>query len=158
MLDVREETVTLVSKYILDCQVYNIREKAVDWQSSSLHNWLNSTFYDAAFSAEEKAAIVPTYINDYADQVFMLNARQINTLLTSELCEATAYAKKHGVYVASDIGTSSWWVRTDYTTKMADFVGAHGLIYTEGNIVTMKDNGVRPAIRLNIADLAEIMP
>ena len=148
-----EGTAMLVSKYILDCQVYHKKAAKVDWQSSSLHDWLNSTFFDAAFSPEEKKAVVPTHIGDFSDQVFMLNAQQINTLLTSELCEATTYAKKRGVYVAKDVSTSSWWVRTDYKTKMADFVGAHGSIYKERNIVTMKDNGVRPAITLNLAYL-----
>ena len=153
-----EGTATLISKYILDCQVYHKKAVKVDWQNSSLHDWLNSSFLDGAFSPEEKNAIVPTYIGDYPDQVFMLNAQQINTLLSSELCEATTYAKKRGVYVAKDVTTSSWWVRTDYATKMVDFVGAHGKIYKDGNIVTMKDNGVRPAITLSLAYLAGYTP
>ena len=54
-----DEKALLLSKYILDCKSYhnNIGENAT-WETSSLRKWLNSTFYNKAFSKKEKDRII----------------------------------------------------------------------------------------------------
>lgn len=153
-------TLLLVSKYILDCKDYHTKPTdGTEWGDCYIHNWLNSMFYETAFSQEEQSVIVPTYVSNSLDNVFMLDAEQIVNLLPTQICEATFYAQKHGVFVWGKTGGSSWWARRDYTTDRSDFVAADGSgIYTNGNVVNIGDNGVRPAISLSMDYLTEGFP
>lgn len=75
----------LVSKAILDYQPFNdtITAQATTWEESSLREWLNETFYEEAFSAEEQKSILSTTVQDYEadgklgrktkEKVFLLN-------------------------------------------------------------------------------------
>lgn len=158
-VDYSNGTMMALSKYLLDCQQYNKKTSETPWKNSHMRNWLNDTFYNAAFSDAEKQMIQNTTVNNSQDYVFLLDAQQITNLLDDELCYATAYAKKQGVYVAKDIGTSSWWVRKNKTTTYGAFVGAHGKIYDKNtNKVTTNDNGIRPAIVLALSYLTEDTP
>lgn len=158
-VDSSNGTVTALSKYLLDCQQYNKKTSETSWKNSHIRNWLNDTFYNAAFTIEEKQQIQKTTVNNSQDYVFLLDAQQITNLLDNELCYATSYAKKQGTYVANDTGTSSWWVRKSKTTTYGAFVGAHGKIYDKkNNKVTVKDNGIRPAIVLPLSYLTDDTP
>ena len=58
VLGVQDDCALLVSRYVLDCQPLNrTMEVSLNWMNSGLRSWLTGTFYDAAFDAEEKAAI-----------------------------------------------------------------------------------------------------
>ena len=70
VLDVSDDHILLLSKYILDYQKFNEGEKKVDWEQCSLRNWLNSTFLDGAFTDEEKSKM----INNDGDYVFLLSS------------------------------------------------------------------------------------
>lgn len=150
-IDKESGTALAVSKYLIDCQIYNSSTNETSWNNCTIRNWLNSSFWDTAFNSVEKESIVSTNIGNSSDSVFLLNSDQINKLLSSELCYATPYAKARGVYVANDTGTSSWWVRKNTTSTNGVFVGAHGKIYEKGNKVTITDNGIRPAISLSLS-------
>lgn len=152
-IDKQANTALILSKYLLDCKVYNTSTQETSWKNSSIRNWLNSDFYDSAFTQEEKQSILPVEIGNSSDFVFLLNSDQIREMLSAEICYATPYAKQQGVYVANDTGTSSWWVRKNTTSTNGVFVGAHGKIYEKGNPVTVTDKGVRPALYLSLAEL-----
>ncbi|MCQ2522195.1 MAG: tetratricopeptide repeat protein [Lachnospiraceae bacterium] len=53
-------TVTLLSKYILDNWAYNYENRTVVWENSDIRMWLNNEFYSAAFSDEQKSYIQTT--------------------------------------------------------------------------------------------------
>ena len=55
----------VVSKYCVDNRPYNnyISEKNI-WSKSSLRNWLNTVFYEEAFSSTEKDCVVSTAVAD----------------------------------------------------------------------------------------------
>ncbi len=57
----------LVSRYILDCQPYNTKGTDVTWETCSLRSWLNSDFYDIAFSDEEKEKIREVELKNFSN-------------------------------------------------------------------------------------------
>ena len=59
VLDVQGSKVLLLSVYVLDAHEYHNNTDGVLWNNSNLRNWLNNTFVNGAFSAQEKNAIVP---------------------------------------------------------------------------------------------------
>ena len=134
--------VLLVSKYALDCQQYNISQTDVTWETCSLRNWLNGTFLNEAFSADEKAMIVTTKVrtdwlykvnhsisrnfrsdlgNSTQDQVFLLSVTEVEKYFSSDgerECAPTAYAIAQGPKTSNHhilkFGTATcvWWLRT----------------------------------------------
>lgn len=57
VIKVNDNVMTLVSEYKLDLQKYHTKNVSVTWNNSYLKQWLNSTFMNKAFTAEEQAAI-----------------------------------------------------------------------------------------------------
>lgn len=65
VLDVEDGKALLLSVHALDCQPYNTQKCEMSWTNSSLRSWLLNTFYEIAFTVEEKAAILSTtHTND----------------------------------------------------------------------------------------------
>lgn len=90
VLAVDGDNVLLISRYILDCVPYNEEKMNVTWETSSLRRWLNSDFYNIAFSSKEQERIqIVTLVNednqrlgtiggnDTCDQVFCLSLSEI---------------------------------------------------------------------------------
>lgn len=144
-----DATVTALSKYCLDVEVYNKTTQDISWADSHMRNWLNEHFYTTAFTPDEQKKIVKTVVSDSNDYVFLLNTNQVNEYLSDKRCYATPFAKKRGIFV-SKAGLSSWWVRKRNTNTYGVYVGALGAIRENSNTVTAKDNGIRPAITLPI--------
>lgn len=158
-------SVLLVSKYGLDCVQYNEYLNPVTWSDSSLRVWLNSYFYGAAFSTEERQKIENTLLTnhdnpDYGtdggrdtnDKVFLLSIDEVNKYFSSEekmTCHATPYAAGRGAWVSAKNGNSWWWLRSPgRDNTCAAGVYTFGGIYYEGNGVDFIDDIVRPAIRI----------
>ena len=57
MLKVEDSTALLLSDKNLDMLEYDTSIQASDWESSSLRSFLNSDFYNEAFTADERAAV-----------------------------------------------------------------------------------------------------
>ena len=62
VLDEDEQGVLLISVYILDAKPFNTKNTAVNWTKSSLRTWLNKTFFNSAFSREEKRHIINSHV------------------------------------------------------------------------------------------------
>lgn len=84
----------LISKYGLDCVMYNDEWTEVTWATSSVRTWLNSTFLNTAFSDDEQKLIVTTHLTtsdntkartkggaDTEDKVFFLSVDEAITIL-----------------------------------------------------------------------------
>ncbi|MBE7080300.1 MAG: hypothetical protein E7371_03575 [Clostridiales bacterium] len=65
----------LVSDRGIDCQEYNNLQMDNDWDSCSIHSWLNHEFYDNAFEGQEKK-IVCTYESASDDRVFLMDKEE----------------------------------------------------------------------------------
>ena len=65
VLDVQDNNALIVSNAVLDCKKYNESEENVSWSDSGLRQWLNSSFYETAFSEDERNNITLSEINNY---------------------------------------------------------------------------------------------
>lgn len=57
VINVKNDKALIVSKSVLDCKMYNEDDSKINWSDSSLRKWLNSDFYESAFSDNEKSSI-----------------------------------------------------------------------------------------------------
>lgn len=78
VLDQSETGMTLLSVDILDGKTYQTNAKNAEWEESDLRTWLNGDFYEMAFSAEERAKIVETTVDNEKgaktkDHVYLLS-------------------------------------------------------------------------------------
>lgn len=98
--------VLLLSKDLLDVMAFSKDKNTVTWEKSIIREWANSTFYDAAFSSQEKKSILTTSVAtpknpSYGtagspttkDKIFLLSIQEAQTLLTqAQRCAvASAY-------------------------------------------------------------------
>lgn len=122
----------LLSKYGLDAQSYNAKYEDVTWEKCTLRAWLNTTFLNEAFTAEEQKGIVVTNVpnsnsqgysdwstkgaNDTQDKVFLLSYAEANRYLdvtnnddsnnTKAWVAPTVYAIAQGAYTNSAYTTA----------------------------------------------------
>ncbi|MBQ1265923.1 MAG: hypothetical protein IIY06_04040 [Proteobacteria bacterium] len=132
--------VLVISEKVLDRQCYNKTEIDITWEKSTIRSWLNgypasynavgtdftsNNFIDAAFTAEEKAKIVASYVPAHAnpsystspgnattDKVFLLSIIEANTYLPNKAdrrADMTLYLARKiiGVLYGVDVNTYS---------------------------------------------------
>ncbi len=143
ILDVAGDgALTLISKYALGMKPYNTERTDVAWATCSLRKWLNEDFYDAAFSAEEKAKIQTVRIinednptggsdggADTEDKVWLPGINEVTDSFSkgrlyslfgddeSRIC----MSRKYGVLKCY------WWLRSPgYLSTMVAFVCSDG--------------------------------
>lgn len=164
ILDINDDKALVISKYALDCKQYNTSRADVTWEACSLRKWLNSEFLNAAFTADEKAAIPTVTVSadnpDYStnpgtitqDQVFLLSIAEIEEYLTfdySRTCKRTDYAAANGVMYLSNELDCQWWLRTHGDAKnTAAYIYYFGYIWDE--IVDQSGIAVRPALWIDL--------
>ncbi len=157
--------VLVISKYGLDSQQYNTSKTDVTWETSTLRTWLNGTFLNSAFSETEQASIAQTTItadkNSYTnpgnattDKVFLLSIDEANKYFSSDSareCEPTAYAVANGAYASDCGGGCWWWLRSFIYRQRVATVSQSGIIWDNGENVSVIDRAVRPALWINLA-------
>ncbi len=91
ILDENENGTLLISRYVLDSVLYDIRSTSeVTWEDCNLRSWMNDDFYNAAFDDEMKERINTVTIttednqywetsggNDTRDRIFALSVSEI---------------------------------------------------------------------------------
>ena len=61
VLDIEGDQVLLLSEYVLDVQPYHdVPCDSILWEDCTLRQWLNGTFYEGAFTDEEREQIIPS--------------------------------------------------------------------------------------------------
>ena len=158
-----EDKVLVISKYALDCQQYNTSYTNVTWEKCSLRTWLNDTFLNEAFSAEEQAQIQMTIVpagtnpryntvpaNATKDKVFLLSISEVEEYFAddnAQRCKCTQYANDNGADVNSKNYNCMWWLRSPGDTKdSAAFVYSFGAVAYQGDGATNYYYSVRPAM------------
>ena len=170
----------LISRYGLDAQPYNTTNSEVTWETCTLRTWLNSTFYNKAFSSAEQAAILTTNVdnskyqcysgwstnggNNTQDKVFLLSYAEANKYFdvtydnssnTKSRVAPTAYAIAQGAW------TSSFDKTADRTYAGCWWLRSPGykennaaLVSADGSLtddnVSADSNSVRPALWVDI--------
>lgn len=130
VLENKETELLLISKYCLDtvgyCGPAPIwgNTSACIWENSYLRHWLNSDFYNVAFSEKDKCHIIDTAIitdaklngDLHKNKVFILSEEQATTYFAgSEERKGipTLYAKSKGAWLGWTEDTkeyTSWWL------------------------------------------------
>ena len=145
VLDVQAGKALLMANLVLDSQDYHyftstrtIGGSTVysnNYKESLIRSWLNSNFYNAAFTTAEQARIQTTTVdnsvastgyssNPYvcantSDKVFLLSYAEATSATyglsttTSRQLGPSAYAKAQGVYTNTN-GFNYWWLRSPY--------------------------------------------
>ena len=154
-----------------DDKLYNSKDctnYVSDWSTSSLRQWLNKTFYNTAFSREEKMLIGTTFLEnnsadgtwfgtDTGDKIFALSYNDaVNSAYgfnssNDELDEArklkgTAYSNCQGVYISQDY--PYWWLRSPVDSDRVDYVSAYGWASAADGVYGT-GVGVVPALKFN---------
>ena len=168
VLDAQGESRLLISKYALDAHAYNSTYTDITWEKCTLRDWLNNSFLNEAFSANEKKAILTTSVdnsksqgysryranggNNTEDQIFLLSYTEAWKYFASDssrTCKPTAYAKAQGAYVNDSNGNCWWWLRSPGNGQdFAAFVNTSGSGRYNG--VNLSNSAVRPAFWINL--------
>ena len=168
VLKKQEGEVFLLADTVLTKKPYNEKRKSVTWEKSTLRTWLNKNFMNLAFSEEEQAAINQTEMrnrdnlklgtkggNKTSDRIFLLSQSQVYGTTTAEeygfVKDSTCKdeARKGKDITGEKI---SWWLRSP--GKEGDYaacVSYDGWIHHDGCNVSCQNDGIRPALHLNLA-------
>ena len=171
VLDTKDGKSLLLSKYLLDTQLYNEGSDDTTWADCELRAWLNTEFAGKAFNRKETERLVTTHVandsrqgyekyketdggEDTEDRVFLLSYHEVFDLyLTDETvrqCEPTTSLIAKGAIIpdlqfAYDLGSWSWWLRSPgRDQKTASVVQHDGKYNTEKT--NLRGVNVRPAI------------
>lgn len=170
VLDRDGDRVLLISKYALDYQsfmpFYEPVTEHYTWEGCSLRRWLNGTFLNAAFSADERQRLLTTTVITSPgslhrsdgpitteDRVFLLSNTEVYAYFASEAATAaeyTAYALSENPWSGSAAtpGPADWWLRTTDGYDHPDGVYADGRVGEGAR--AYEGEYVRPAIWITV--------
>lgn len=160
------QKVLLVSRNALDCKPYNTSYTSVTWETCSLRTWLNGTFINAAFTADEQQAVLTTNVdnsnsqgcystnggNNTQDKVFLLSYAEAWKYFKSDdarKCQPTKYVEAQNASKGSN-GNCKWWLRSPgASSSFAGSVDNNGA--RDYNSVNLTSIAVRPAFWLDLS-------
>ncbi len=132
VLSVRGDDAFILADQGLDCQPFHTKNENVTWENCSLRAWLNTTFYQEAFSEDEQSAVRETSIlnneknppagvtgKNTEDKVYLLSTTEagndyygFNPAFAEEnkarCCRSTAYAKARGALGSALTGSENY--------------------------------------------------
>ena len=81
ILKIEDDRMMLISKYALDGQPFHDTKEPVTWGDCSLRKWLNSEFYNNAFSPEEQELILLSDVSNasYLGSIYWNSPNEENT-------------------------------------------------------------------------------
>ena len=163
-----DNTLTLISKNVLDVVPFDITKKSVKWGSSTVRQWLNNEFLNTAFTKEEQAKIVEKEAqtkdnSQYGtegekpgpfDKICLFAEAGIKKHFPSNIdrmAKPTPYAKSKGVACDSTEGSCHWWTRTPgYNQQYACVVDMLGNLNMFGEPAFADFVGIRPFIWIKL--------
>lgn len=150
VIDTDGSNLFLISDKALENLPFNKKSDGTAWAGSYLRQWLNGSFFDSAFTAEEAAAIQTTQVEDTVehcysewntagrfsgiteDKVFCLSFLEACNLLTVQwaCCEPSAVVakSKSKILTQKDGGNvyCYWWLRTSSYKNNAMMIAGDG--------------------------------
>ena len=152
-------------------QLMNTATQNATWEDSNLRKWLNTEFYNTAFSDEEKRIIAMTEVATpnnpqfgtkgglvTTDKIFLLSVQEVLHYLPdaeSRKAVPTDYAISHGIILSQQssiagLQTCWWMLRTPGEKQnMNAGVLGNGEIGIRGHNILFNGYGVRPALYIN---------
>lgn len=170
VLDMEDDSILVISKYALDQQQFHSQRTPVTWENSDIRWWLNNTFFNSAFSNEEKEMIITVTVtadvnprygndpgNDTQDKIYIFSTEEAAKYFKTDaerVCYPTPYARSKPNVWIEDVGSVWWWLRTpgefadDATTVNTD-----GKIDYKDGMVNSPTGTVRPVMWISIESL-----
>lgn len=175
VLEISDGLALLVSVDILDAKAYDTEPAIISWKDCSLREWLNSEFYQTAFSKEERLQIRGHCLfegwNLVVDKVFIMGNDDIIKYLESGSlgygsarisdehgrlrAVPTVYAQAEGCSFVE--GYTDWWMRSDAVVDhMLFYINTKGRTYNNGMIYNYRTisasdvQGIRPVICVSV--------
>lgn len=167
-------SLTLMSLYCLDAGAYHNEACDITWENSHIRQFLNDTFFTAAFDAGEQAYILESTVtnpanpnfgtpggNETTDKVYLPSLEEIMRWYDIAEPQETAYpqlyavaskaATQKGVWLEMpDTNRCWWWLRSPggNPSNVCE-VGSFGYLSFNGNTVTIRERGLRPVIQVS---------
>jgi len=162
VIDENDDSVLLLSQYVLDFKAYNDTDAKVTWETCTLRKWLNEDFINTSFTPEEMGSIQLTHLvnpdnpnrgisggNDTDDRVFILSLDEVYKYFGAEADRLAKPTEQALSGKSSDVlykGHCSWLVRTPGQNKnTVSSINSEGTL-TDGWVVYNNNTGVRPAM------------
>ena len=170
MLAVEGDKALVISRYGLDCKVFHAGGYKATWDTCTLREWLNSDFFNYAFSVDEQTKIQDTTVSadknpefdtnpgqSTTDKVFLLSISEARHYFPSKekgQCVATEYAIANGTktsrdkkYTEDGSPVCMWLLRTPGKGKSrVARTWVDGSINVEGVSLDADNGAVRPAM------------
>ena len=127
ILKVDNERAYLLSRYALDNGAYKKGKKVYLWEQSELRRWLNETFYNNAFSEDEKILLVEMEVYDYKDMVTVFSTDetwQYNPEIL--LCKPSQYTLENNTVNVNTSGNCTWVLRNVAISKEVGVINGEG--------------------------------
>lgn len=156
----------LISEYILDEQQMNLQVKDNSgYYFSEMREYLNNTFYNKAFSAEEKELIISTLVDNTTasgncidnentnDFVYLLSYNDLMSdkygfdVKDTRIALNTDYTMANGVYTNGIYNNSGdWWLRTIASEEYEDDYEWYSLdsyycVFSDNRVESHSENG-----------------
>ena len=145
----------VLSEKVMENRAYRPQGINVNWENCSLREFLNGSFYNSAFSEQEKKWIVESQLinannpqygtsggNSTKDKVFLLSIDEVNKYMGDGAHVNIRNAKKTD---------SGWWLRSPGgISNYAAYVNGDGDVRVLGLDAAYTGGGVRPALWLKL--------
>lgn len=168
VLEEKDNKLLVISRKILDVAPFNSKwVDSITWEKSTLRKWLNSDFYNSAFTASEKSHIQTVTVtaeknskyntpagSNTQDKIFLLSISEAETYFGKNRpcgdgsCEMTDWARYKLSYL--DHVSKSWWLRTpgQNNQKIAYYIDNTAV--ASGSDFDFSTTGVRPAMWISL--------
>ena len=179
VLTKKDGKMLVISKYIIDIYPYHSSEIEITWEDCALRAWLNSSFYEDAFSIDERKIIVNTEVftkgvhqKFYFDllEKYMLtdepmkDCTTLDKLFIPSLDELESYFNDESATIAKPTTYAKLAVRGEeysaydwFTRTPGKVVGAQKTVNADGSSLTAgcwntAALGVRPCMWIEIGN------
>lgn len=158
----------LLSTFALDCMQFNFEDVDMTWEKATIRTWLNSEFYNKAFTKLEQSRIKPNMVineeeelfydedtyqieggNDTFDKIYLMSRKEYISLSKTfpKVAEMVVTAYANG---KSGIDDNWYWLRSmGVAQNRPVYVNKDGLQVT-GNDITSGQGCIRPMMRIII--------
>ncbi|MBQ8136338.1 MAG: hypothetical protein IJ174_02800 [Clostridia bacterium] len=177
VLAVEGNKALLLSRYGLDTRNFHGHCAGQTWATSAMRDWLNSRFYQQAFTNAEAAAIEVTYVDESAsqtsnsipakrtgdsthDRIFLLSYREFMNYARNaqtRQCVPTTYALQQGSNYSDKTflygqPTCWWWLRTPAYSNNILVVSEKGDV--DACVMNNAYGVVRPAMWVDLTKIS----
>lgn len=171
ILERTEDAIKIITKYAIDYCTFD-DGFAQNWEESSMCSWLNTTFYEKAFTDEEKKMIITANEKQYVFtqndkqhyKILILSDKEVGQLPTATTISVpTPYAIQKGApYDGEDScdiadptwNGTEWWTRSfsNREVGLAYVVNVNGMLNRKGYDIS-ENKGIRPVMWLSLKKL-----